>query len=62
MNTLESLIWWTEEYRKEVAKRQLAEEELKVEKDEVISDVIRSLYDPAPYRFDVVPVELLGSI
>ena len=32
MNTLESLIWWTEEYRKEVAKRQLAEEELKVEK------------------------------
>lgn len=37
-------------------------EALRIEKDEVLERIIKGLYDPSPYRFDVVRVDLLGSI
>lgn len=37
-------------------------EQLRIDDDAVLADVIEGMYDPAPYRFDVVPVELLGSV
>jgi hypothetical protein len=37
-------------------------EELRIERDEILRSIVSSLHDPSPYRFDVIPVELLGSV
>jgi type I restriction-modification system DNA methylase subunit len=37
-------------------------EKLTLEKDEVLNEILTLLYADGPYRFDLLPVEILGSI